>query len=178
MRLLGISICIAAFFANALGQTPGDAARGKALFEGSKANCLSCHRVNGNGSKVGPDLSDIGVPRPAGGVGPGLGGTAAGNPKNLEAAMLDPDAEIAIANRSVRVVMKDGTAVTGRLMNQDNFTVQMLDSQGKLRSFIKSDLRESAVLAKSPMPSYKGKLTDQEVADLVAYLVTLKGAGK
>jgi putative heme-binding domain-containing protein len=161
-----------------LGQTPSEAGRGKALFESAKGNCLSCHRVNGNGSPVGPDLSEEGIARPAGGPGPGMQGTSAGNVKGLETSILDPDAEIAIANRSVRVVMKDGTALTGRLLNQDNFTVQLIDAQGKLRSFMKSDLRESAVLTKSQMPSYKGKLSDQEVADLVAYLLTLKGAGK
>src|ERR1700704_236753 len=67
----------------------------------------------------GPDLSDIGVPRPAGGVGPGMGGTAGGNAKNLELALLDPDAEIAIANRSIRAVTKDGTALTVLLAGLD-----------------------------------------------------------
>jgi hypothetical protein len=86
-----------------------------------------------------------------------------------------PAAEIAQVNRYVRVVTQDGAAIVGRLMNQDNFTVQFLDAQGKLRSFVKTDLRESAMLAKSQMPSYKGKLTAPEVADIVAYLVTLKG---
>jgi putative heme-binding domain-containing protein len=165
------------FSVAAFAQSPADPARGKEIFEG-KGDCASCHRVNGNGSRLGPDLSDIGIPRPAGGVGPSFGGTAAGNAKNLEAALLDPDAEIAISNRSVRVVTKAGATFTGRLLNQDNFTVQMIDEQGKLRSFIKSDLRESSVLAKSPMPSYKGKLTDTEVADLIAYLMSLKGTGK
>jgi quinoprotein glucose dehydrogenase len=161
-----------------LAQIQSDAARGKAVFDSTKGNCLSCHRVNGNGSPVGPDLSEEGIARPVGGPGPGLLGTSAGNVKGLETSILDPDAEIAIANRSVRVTSKDGTTITGRLLNQDNFTVQLIDSQGKLRSFMKSDLRESTVLSKSPMPSYKGKLSDQEVADLVAYLLTLKGAGK
>src|SRR5215471_11514422 len=55
-----------------------DVDRGKAVFEGSKANCLSCHRVNGNGSLFGPDLSVIGAPprQPAAGAG-GRGGQAA-----------------------------------------------------------------------------------------------------
>jgi len=47
---------------------PGDAARGKAIFESSKSNCLSCHRVNGSGSLFGPDLSTIGSPPRGGGV--------------------------------------------------------------------------------------------------------------
>ena len=37
----------------------GDAARGKALFEG-KGECTDCHRVAGSGSRVGTDLSRIG----------------------------------------------------------------------------------------------------------------------
>ena len=154
---------------------PADPARGKAIFEG-KGDCLSCHRVNGAGSRSGPDLSDIAISRGRGG-GPGIvaGGTAAGNAQGLTAAILDPDAEVALINRSVRIVTKDGKTITGRLLNHDNFSVQLRDPQGKLLAFSKSDLREFTILAKSPMPSYKGKLTDDEVADLVAYLMTLKG---
>lgn len=166
-----------AVLAALLAQTPSDASRGKAIFEG-KGACLNCHRVNGVGARTGPDLSDIGLPRPAGGVGPGVGGTAAGNPKNLETALMDPDAEIAIANRNVRIVTRNGATLTGRLLNHDNFTVQFIDDHEKLRSFTKSDLREFTILTKSPMPSYKGKLTGQEVADVVAYLMSLKGADK
>src|SRR5207244_2338502 len=54
---------------------PGDAARGKAIFESSKANCQSCHRVNGNGSLFGPDLSRVAAP-PRGGGGGARGGQA------------------------------------------------------------------------------------------------------
>src|SRR6516225_5396031 len=168
-------LIILLFATSAFAQSPGDPARGKDIFEG-KGNCLTCHRVNGNGSRTGPDPSDVGLPRPGGGVGPGFGGTAAGNAKNLETALLDPDAEIAISNRSVHVVTRSGATVTGRMLNQDSATVQVIDEQGKLKSFIKSDLREFTILTKSPMPSYKGKLNDQEIADTVAYLMSLKGA--
>lgn len=183
--------CVAALASGALGvlvlaQAPaGDATRGKAIYLG-KGDCQSCHRVNGAGSRLGPDLSDIGVPR---GGGRGGGGGAAGKQAApapaptldlaaLQTSILDPDAEVATSNRLVRVVMKDGTSITGRLLNHDNFTVQMIDPQGKLRSFMKADLRESTVLVKGLMPSYKGRLSDQEVVDLVAYLSTLKGPGK
>ena len=163
-----------AFGALLLAQAPaGDAARGKAIYLG-KGDCGSCHRVNGVGSRLGPDLSDIGVPR-----GGGRGAATPAPTVNLaalETSILDPDAEVATSNRLVRVVMKDGTSITGRLLNHDNFTVQMIDPQGKLRSFMKADLRESTVLVKGLMPSYKGRLSDQEVADLVAYLSTLKGS--
>jgi mono/diheme cytochrome c family protein len=74
--------------------------------------------------------------------------------------------------------MQDGTAVTGRLLNLDTFTIQMMDSKEQLRSFLKKNLREFGFVGKSSMPSYRNKLSGEEVADLVAYLVTLKGANR
>jgi mono/diheme cytochrome c family protein len=60
-------------------------------------------------------------------------------------------------------------------LNHDGFTVQLIDTQERLRSFLKSELREFSFENKSPMPSYKNTLTPDEVADLVSYLVSLKG---
>ena len=71
------------------------------------------------------------------------------------------------------MVAKDGTATSGRLLNIDSFTVQLLDSKEQLRSFVKSDLRDFGFVA-SPMPSFKTRLSAQEMADVVSYLVTLK----
>ena len=157
-----------------LAQSPaGDPARGKTIYEG-KGDCASCHRINGVGSRLGPDLSDIGVPRAAG----KQAAPAALNLTALETSIVDPDADVAISNRLVRVVTKDGKSVTGRLLNHDNFTVQFIDPQGKLHSYMKADLKESAVLTKGLMPSFKDRLSSQEVADVVAYLATLKGPGK
>jgi hypothetical protein len=65
-------------------------------------------------------------------------------------------------------------AFTGRLLNQDTFTVQILDSTEHLRSFSRTDLREFTILNNSPMPSYKDKLSSQELADIVSYLASLK----
>ena len=63
------------------------------------------------------------------------------------------------ANRYYRVVTKDGQTVTGRLLNEDTFSIQMIDTSEKLRSFKIADLREHAFVTQSPMPSYKDKLT-------------------
>ena len=136
---------------------PGDAENGKAIFEG-KGQCMNCHRIKGSGSRFGPDLSEIGARRP----------------DQLQTSILEPDAEILPANRIYRVVDKNGAATTGRLLNLDTFTVQMIDQKEQLRSFEKTSLREYGFVEKSPMPSYKGRLTDQEVADLVNYLYSLK----
>jgi putative heme-binding domain-containing protein len=116
--------------------TAGDPARGKEIFEG-KGQCGNCHRVRTTGSRVGPDLTDIGILR---------------RTADLQRSLVDPDAEVLAQNRYYRVVTKDGQTVTGRLMNEDTFSVQLLDSTEKLRSLKIADLREHAFLAKSPMP--------------------------
>jgi cytochrome c oxidase cbb3-type subunit III len=141
---------------------PGDAAAGKAIFEG-KGGCLMCHRVKGNGTRLGPELTDIGSLRRA---------------VELERSITDPDAEVLPQNRFFRVVAKDGTTTTGRLLNQDAFTVQLFDAGERLRSFSKANLREYAFIDKSPMPSYQGKLSPKELGDLVSYLASLKGVDK
>jgi cytochrome c oxidase cbb3-type subunit III len=137
----------------------GDAARGKVVFEG-KGACMSCHRVGAEGSRTGPDLTDVGSQRRA---------------SEIEQSLLDPDAEILPQNRYYRVTTKSGETITGRLLNIDTFTVQILDTKDRLLSFPKSTLQDWAFLEKSPMPSYRNKLSAQELADLVAYLVSLKG---
>lgn len=136
----------------------GDAARGKALFTG-KGECLSCHRVNGEGSRIGPELSDIGVLR---------------NSNALATSLLDPNAEIQPKNRYYAVVTRSGERIEGRLLNQDAFSVQLLDTKEQLRSFQK-DALQSHGFATSPMPSLQGKFSEQEIADLVQYLVSLRG---
>jgi hypothetical protein len=89
---------------------------------------------------------------------------------------LDPSVALIPINRPVRAVTKDGTVIDGRRLNEDTFTVQLADEHGKLVSFVKSDLRQYTVLTTARMPSFKGKLTEAEVADLLSYLLTLKGS--
>ena len=137
----------------------GDASRGKALFEG-KGQCATCHRINGKGSRVGPDLSEVGATRPL---------------AELHQALLDPSAAMRAGNRPFRVVTKDGTTITGRLMNQDSFSVQMIDANERLVSLLKSNLREYGFSKTSPMPPARDRLSLEEVDDVVGYLVTLKG---
>jgi putative heme-binding domain-containing protein len=137
----------------------GDAARGRAVVDG-KGGCARCHRVGAQGSRVGPDLSDIGTMRSAG---------------SLLRSLTDPTSQMMPINRPVRIVTRDGTVVNGRRLNEDTYTVQLLDDHEKLVSLVKSDLREYTILTASPMPSYRNTLTADELADVVAYLLTLKG---
>lgn len=133
---------------------PGDAKSGRAILEG-KGACLTCHRVTDNGSRVGPDLTGVAIrlTRDA-----------------LQQSLVDPSPQA----ETYRVVTRDGATVTGKLLNQDVFSVQMLDSTERLRGFQKANLRESGFVQTTPMPSFRDKLTSSEVADVIAYLASLK----
>ena len=137
----------------------GDAARGRALFVG-KGNCGSCHRVGADGPRAAPDLTSIGAIR-----------TAA----TLERSLLDPNVALLPANRLVRAVLRDGTVVTGRRLNEDTFTVQLIDSSGRLVSLDRAAIRAYEISTQATMPSYADALSADERADLVAYLLSLKG---
>ena len=162
---------------------PGDAVRGKAIVEGTKGNCLSCHSVGRTGSLYGPSLTTIGLPQRVGGGGRGGGGAPAANPaaspatltpqQLLAQSIVDPNAVVSVQNRYVRLTMKDGKVVWGKLLNLDTFYVQIFDSTEKLANVPRTDVREMTIA--SPMPSYRDKLTAQELADVVEYLMTLKG---
>lgn len=142
-----------------VGAGSGDPAAGKAIFEG-KGQCRTCHRVGEEGGFTGPDLTSIGGAR---------------RPAELESSLLDPSAEIRDANRPVRAVRLDGTIIAGTLLNYDRYSLQLIDTTGKLRALQTDKLREYELLKTSPMPAYKDKLSARELADIVSYLVTLKG---
>jgi putative heme-binding domain-containing protein len=136
----------------------GDAARGRAVYD--KGACASCHRVGGTGSHVAPNLSDIGAIR---------------SPASLERSLLDPTSQMMPINRPVRVVTKDGTVINGRRLNEDTYGLQLMDDRERLHSLVKAELREYTIAKTSPMPPFKDKLSKGEIADLVAYLLSLKG---
>jgi len=144
--------------AAALAQVSGDATRGKTLVESNA--CFDCHRIDQRGSRVGPDLSDIGTRR---------------TPERLQQALLEPDEEVLFENRYVRFVTKEGATITGRLLNQDALSVQLLTPKEELKTYMRASLRDYTIDDKGLMPSLRGKLTDQQVADIVTYLSSLKG---
>jgi putative heme-binding domain-containing protein len=137
---------------------PADLARGRKLFE--TQGCMNCHRIHGQGSRVGPDLTNVGARRKR---------------EDIEQSIVDPNAEILPENRYVRLVTRDGVTITGRILNEDTFSIQLIDTKEELRSFQKSDLTSFEFLDKSPMPSYRDKLSGNQLSDLVDYLASLKG---
>ena len=135
----------------------GDPARGEELFYG-RGDCSGCHRVDGEGPRTAPDLSDIGAIR---------------TPAVLQLNLLDPTAAMLPINRPVRLVTLDEEVVTGRRLNEETHTVQVLDSSERLRSFAKIDLSSFEISREPSKPPVD--MNEEEVADLVAFLLTLRG---
>ncbi len=138
----------------------GDVDRGRLVFE-TEGKCLTCHRVGDRGAYSGPDLTEIG--------------------RTCTAVMIqrsppDPTGSMRPINRPVEAVTNTGRVIRGRRLNEDMYTVQLQDDQGRLVSLVKSDLRKWTVATTSPMPSYGDKLTAAALADLVAYLMSLSGS--
>jgi putative heme-binding domain-containing protein len=136
----------------------GDAARGQAIFEG-EGRCSGCHRVNGRGGRrLAPDLGEIGVLR---------------TPAALQRTILDPSAALLPINRPVRAVTRSGETIRGRRLNEDTYTVQLIDSDGRLHSLLKEDLTEWEVSTTATMRPTS--LSAEQVADVIGYLLTLRG---
>jgi putative heme-binding domain-containing protein len=153
-----IAAALLVLSAAALSAQNGDLANGKALVGSS--GCLNCHRIGDTGSRMGPNLSDIGARR---------------TPERLQTSIVNPDEEVLPENRLVLVTLKDGSTVRGRLLNHDALSVQLIDPKENLRSFETSKIRGYTILLKGLMPSFQDKLSTQQVSDIVAYLSSLKG---
>ena len=177
-RLAGEEIRQMAAYVRKLGQTPsetgtGNATRGEQLYF-TKGNCNQCHAIKGQGSAFGPDLTEIGLRR----------GEA-----HLRASLLDPEADVPksfLIHRpgtsipenflQVRVVTQDGRRLKGVRVNEDTFTIQLREASGRVHSFFKSELSElHKDWGKSPMPSYREVYSKEELDDVVAFLLSLRG---
>jgi cytochrome c oxidase cbb3-type subunit III len=138
---------------------PGDPARGAEIYRG-KGNCAACHSIKGEGGISGPDLAGVGARRSAG---------------YLHESLVDPQKAVPEGYLLVTVVTKKGLKVTGVRVNEDSFSIQIRDDSGRSHSFWKHEVAQiDKQRDKSPMPSYKGQLSDDELTDLVAYLASLR----
>jgi putative heme-binding domain-containing protein len=148
----------AAVGAVVLAAQAGNPQAGRAIFEG-KGGCLQCHTVANRGGQLGPDLSDIGVFR---------------QPLDLRLALTDPDADIAESYITLKIVTESGDEVTGVRIGEDDYSLQLRDTQENVRSFVKDKLKELGRELQSLMPSYDSRLSAAELDHLVAYLSSLK----
>ena len=137
---------------------PGSATAGNALFTG-KGACDSCHMVNGQGGRQGPDLSRVGERR---------------DPEELLSDLLSPHQDVAPRWWTMRVTDSDGTTREGLRMNEDSFSLRIMDAEANLWSFPKRQIQSYERVEESTMPSYSQTLNDSEIDDLVAYLFSLR----
>jgi len=149
----------------------GDAKRGAALYKTHA--CSSCHIVAGEGGNQGPDLTDIGSQRGAAYLLEALVAPGSSLPKGTLSVLSRGYAEYL----PVRIVTRQGREIRGIRINEDTFTIQVRDAAGTLYSLRKADLELlDKQIGKSIMPSFASRLTAPELSDLVAYLVSLRGA--
>jgi cytochrome c oxidase cbb3-type subunit III len=154
------------------GAMTGNAQQGKQVYDSS--GCAECHMIDGRGGSSGPDLSDIGAQRSAAFLHDELLNPGANRPDGTPNL---PDRSAYQAYRMYRVTLPDGKTIEGMRVNEDSFTMQLRTAQGNIVSVNKLTAKNIEALPdKSFMPSYKDKLSDAQLNDLVAYLSSLGGA--
>ncbi len=143
---------------------PGDAERGRSLFlDERRTKCATCHRVNGAGGQVGPDLSSIGgkFDRP-----------------HLIESLLEPSRQIVEGYRTSVVATVDGRVLTGIAKERSEQQITLLDAEGKSQVVLRKEVEASTESTVSLMPQNVAEaLSPDEFTDLVAYLDTLRTGG-
>ncbi len=138
---------------------PGDPAVGRDLFRSK--GCAGCHAVGIEGGRLGPPLTELGERRSA---------------AYLRAALLDPASFLPEDFTMVEITTAPGRRITGIVLNEDTYSIQLRDLSDNLHSFWKQELSSfEKHTDRTPMPSYRGRLNDREMDDLIAYLVSLRG---
>ena len=136
-------------------QPKGNPQSGAAIFT---ANCARCHSAGGQGGLEGPDLTGIGAER---------------SYAELRESLLDPDAQVASPYWSLVAVTSTGNNIRGIRLNEDSFSLQVRDDEGRLLSLRKQDMKSVELIRRSPMPSFKGTLSDAQIDDVIAWLIGL-----
>ena len=147
----------------------GNAVHGKELFYGD-ANCSSCHMVEGKGGRFGPDLTAVGTSRTVESI-----IDSVRNPsRRLAWGLTESTKEFAQEYQTVTVVTLDGQEIKGVTLNEDAFSLQMMDTAEQIHLFEKDKVRSVKTSRESPMPPYNASfLNDQDLHDIVAYLLSV-----
>jgi putative heme-binding domain-containing protein len=133
---------------------PGDPVAGEKVFAAN--GCANCHRINGKGGLLGPDLSNVAAVRAL---------------PDLRESVIDPDADGAQGYRAVTLTFKDGRTLKGVARNRSNYSVQVQDAKGNLHLVPMDSVTEMTIGRGSPMPKdYGKKIGQKDLDDLVSYL--------
>jgi len=144
-------------------EMPGDPIRGAAIYQ-SAGGCPACHIVAGHGNGIGPELTDVGDRR-------GLA--------YLQESLVDPATAQSQTGGyqdylTVRAMTADGS-IEGMRINEDAFSIQIRDVGGVVHSFRKDDLQNlEKIFAHSLMPGFGAALSQQDLDDLISYLMSLR----
>jgi cytochrome c oxidase cbb3-type subunit III len=138
---------------------PGDAVRGKAVY--ARSGCSACHILAGEGIGYGPELTDAGARRGS---------------SRLRETLQIPSKTIPEDFLFVEAITSSGQTIRGIRLNEDTFSIQLKDQQGRFHSFRKSDLRNLKKLrSETPMPAYGSVLSSAELDDLINFLASQRG---
>ena len=136
----------------------GDAGRGQELFS---STCTRCHRIGGDGGRLGPDLSRIAAIR---------------SRDTLIRSIRDPSGSVASGYRTVTVVTRDSQRIRGVVKSEDAFSIQILDTGERLRGYVKADVQGVIHEDRSLMRQFgPDRLSEDQLDDLLQYLGTLRG---
>ena len=133
-----------------------DKERGKVVFQ---TICIACHRMDGVGFEIGPNLAAI----------------TDRNPESLLSGILDPNAIIEAKYSSYLATLKDGRAILGILTSETGANITLKDLTNQEHVILRSELVSLKNTGKSLMPDgLETSLTQQDVADLIAYVAGAK----
>src|SRR6185436_8743712 len=131
------------------GTNAANLANGERLFNTS---CAACHRVNGRGGVLGPDLSRVGAAR---------------SRALLMQDIRDASAVIAPGYQAVTLTRNDGRQVRGTRKNEDAYSIQIMDTSEQLQGYRKSDLKTVVAEKKSLMQDFAAaRVSNRDLADL------------
>lgn len=147
----------------------GDAAKGRQLFFGD-ANCSLCHMIAGKGGRLGPDLTGVGGSRTRDSI-----IDSVRNPsRRLAWGLTESAKEFPQEYESVTVVTADGKEIKGVALNEDSFSVQIMDAGEHIHLLEKDQLKSFKKSRESAMPKYTtDSLSDKELEDIVAFLISV-----
>jgi len=147
----------------------GNAQHGKELFYGD-ANCSLCHMVNGKGGRLGPELTLVGGTRTVAAIKESVRDPS----RRLAWGLTEPSKEFAQQYETVTVVTAEGKEIKGVALNEDHFTVQMMDANEQIYLLEKDKLRSFKKSRESMMPKYDASvLSDKDLDDIIAYLISI-----
>jgi cytochrome c oxidase cbb3-type subunit 3 len=147
----------------------GSVAHGKELFYGD-ANCSLCHMVEGKGGRLGPELTAVGGSRTRAAI-----IDSVRNPsRRLAWGLTEATKEFPQEYETISVITADGTQIKGVALNEDNFSIQIMDTSEQIHLLDKDKLRSFQKSRESMMPTYNPDvLSDKDLGDIVAYLISV-----